>query len=112
LSSVEFAEGVETVGRLAFGSCSALMNLDMPTSLVIVEEQGFWNCSSLLSVKCGEYIDRIGDSAFGQCTALNKVVIPAKDVIMGKNVFEYCPNLVTYTKGGEVIKLIFTLEDM
>ena len=88
------------------------MELSLPKGLVVVGDQAFWNCTSLLEVKFSPFIAKIGDSAFGQCSSLNKVVIPAKDVVLGKDVFEYCPELKTYTKGDEIIKLILTLEDI
>ena len=92
ITAVKVAEGVEKVGKYAFGGLTALTEVSLPESLLIL----------------GEY-------AFSGCTALRSIHIPENVTLLYGNTFAYCPldtltadvaNEFYYVDGGCLINIL------
>lgn len=64
IGSVEFSEGVEEIGRYAFGGCQQLKDITIPATIKSIAPYAFTNCGILesVSVKCKEPVEITGDA--------------------------------------------------
>ena len=58
-----------------------------------IENNAFWECTSLSSVTIGNNVTTIGNEAFYGCSSLKSITIPKSVTHIGNNVFFNCPNL-------------------
>ena len=61
-----------------------------------IEENAFYNCSSLTEVIIPDTVSKVGGYAFRGCTSLTKVFIP-QNTSIGENTFYGCNSLTIYT---------------
>mmetsp|Transcript_42894 Transcript_42894/g.103765 ORF Transcript_42894/g.103765 Transcript_42894/m.103765 type:complete len:726 (-) Transcript_42894:1839-4016(-) len=101
LKEVSFPEGLKIIGKKAFEGCIALQNVALlPTSssssssLEIIEEDAFKDCSALTEASLSEGIRVIGPGAFFHCSSLSKIKIPSTMTIIELNTFCGCSSLV------------------
>ncbi|MBQ6549954.1 MAG: leucine-rich repeat domain-containing protein [Lachnospiraceae bacterium] len=72
LSSLEFTDGLMSIGTYAFQGCSLLMEAFIPSSVTEIGTGAFDSCELLDTVEaCGN----IGDQAFRNCTSLKDIVL-------------------------------------
>lgn len=72
---MEISNGVTSIGRCAFSSCSNLTSITIPNSVTSIGESAFFGCSSPTSVTIGNYVKDIRFDAFGYCTSLIQLVL-------------------------------------
>ena len=89
LCSLDLPEGLETIGRAVFPSCS-FRNVRIPSTMDTVGEKVFSCCTDMVSVEIPDGVTTIGDEAFFQCLELRNIAIPATVTTIGDNAFEYC----------------------
>ena len=110
-------EGVETIGSYAFGECSNLLEITLPSTITKVEDGAFletgittfnWpqNISSipysafrntkLKEFSVPEVVTEINESAFQGCEDLEKITIPKSVTYIGTDAFKDCRNLIIY----------------
>lgn len=118
LSSVILEEGLTVLGLEMFENCTALKQIEIPSSVKeipygtfrycsalekVVVNQGvekigdfaFFNCESLTAIDLPEGLLEIGNSAFSSCTALEKVVVNQGVEKIGDSAFSSCESLTT-----------------
>ena len=78
---------VTTIGNSAFERCSALTSVEMP-SVTTIGAYAFYECSSLTSISMPS-VTTIGGYAFYYCNALTSVSMPSATTI-GYGAFYYC----------------------
>ena len=66
-------------------------NIVLPDSLL--EVNGFYDCTSLTSVKLGNATQTIGDGAFSGCVSLLEIYIPASLQVIERFAFAKCDGL-------------------
>ena len=95
VKSVEIAEGVTSIGQLAFDSCSVLTSIEIPSSVTSIRNLAFARCSSLTSVIFDEnsQLTSIGGQAFYGCSSLTSITIPSKVTSIGDRAFSSCSSL-------------------
>jgi hypothetical protein len=93
LKSVEFLDGVKTVGYGAFSYCDGLQTVIMSGSTEQVNRMGFYGCTSLERLQLSESLTTIGDMAFDGCSSLTSLVMPASLTDIGENAFHNCAAL-------------------
>lgn len=118
IQSVNFAEGITTIGVAAFLQCKNLKSVNFPSTLKRIENTAFSGCSieNLILPNGLEYIGNgslgvaggkivvpnsvqtIGNLAFAR-TAVEEVVIPG-NVTLGISVFKECQSLKKVTIGN------------
>ena len=63
-------------GRGTFGLCSALEVVELPNSLIYINNSTFVGCENLRDVTIPESVIKIGNSAFDGCISLKSITIP------------------------------------
>ncbi|MBQ4467742.1 MAG: leucine-rich repeat protein [Firmicutes bacterium] len=98
IKSVAFENGVKNIGEAAFARCPFIEELDIPSSVMVIETNAFAKCTSLKKVRLEEGVTHLGEGAFRGCTALEEIYIPESIGMIEDDVFEgdsevtiYCP---------------------
>jgi hypothetical protein len=82
---IRLHDGIESIGRGAFGSC-IFTNFRVPILITVIPELMLINCRSMFSLELSENVRRIGTYAFSYCYCLRNVAfLPNADI--GDNVF-------------------------
>lgn len=81
------------MGQAAFIDCTALAEIDMPTSLKVIEPATFRRCSQLASVEIPSSVTTISENAFTDCSALSSLSLPAGLVEIKDKAFANCTKL-------------------
>jgi len=82
-------EGVHVIGPMAFQS-NRLTSLTLPSSLRRIEQQAFYLCWHLKSVKFSEGLEFIGKMAFCECHSLMQLSLPQSLHTIGPMAFSAC----------------------
>ncbi|MCI7351538.1 MAG: leucine-rich repeat protein [Ruminococcus sp.] len=92
-------KAVTAIGDYAFGGCSSLTSITIPDSVVSIENQAFYDCTSLASVYFGDnsQLTSIGDSAFYSCSNLKSIKFPESVQSIGIGAFNSCGSLEIVT---------------
>lgn len=61
--SIIIPEGVTRLGESVFYECTRLTNVELPSTLKIIEERTFYRCYKLNAINLG-YVEEIGEAAF------------------------------------------------
>lgn len=110
------ADGVTTMGNMAFYQCGNMTVASLPASVTVlgdlafaectsltqitlagVKEIGFscfYACESLKNIMLPDGLRVIGDQAFYRCESLAGITIPASVTELGNSAFSYCTDLV------------------
>ena len=91
--SVNIGEGVESIGRLAFGECSSLKEIILSDSIKSIEYAAFSSCSSLEKVTLPSKLTEIADGLFNGCVSLKEINLPDSISSIGDYSFEGCTRL-------------------
>jgi|GEM_PF-425485 len=70
--------------------------------VTVINNQAFYQCTSITSVVIPDGVRTIGDYAFRLCTSLTSVTIPGSVSLMGTYTFDRCPSLTSVTIGDGV----------
>lgn len=104
LTELNLPEGLETIGESAFRG-SKITELDLPSSLKLIDVAAFQDCSALEEVHFSESLTEIGNFAFANCVSLKAIEIPESVKAIGEETFEGCTALtdVVLNEGIESI---------
>jgi len=97
LRSVEFTEGVISIGNLAFYECAQLTEVKLPSTLEKIGDSAFYGCTALPAVELGNKLTTIGGAAFYECSALKEILLPSSLTTLGASCFKNCTGLQTLT---------------
>ena len=86
---------VISIGAAAFRNCTKLKSFDVPSSVTIIEDSTFENCTSLENIYIWGEITSIGNSAFRNCAALKSVDISSSCNSIGASAFQGCISLAS-----------------
>ena len=92
LKTVILSDSVTSIGRYAFGGCSALTSVTIPNSVTSIGYGAFSYCSALASVTIPNSVKVIAESAF-QGSGLTSVELPDSITTINRYVFMYCDDL-------------------
>lgn len=81
---------LETISANAFQNCTSLNAIDIPDSVVTVEDRVFQNCSALKTVAIGNSVETIGTETFRECSELKTVTIGSSLKEVGARAFLNC----------------------
>lgn len=93
LTSVTLPSSVKSVGQLAFAGCYNMMQISFPG----VESIGwgcFYDCTAITTISLPDSLRVIEDKAFYHCSSLAGITIPESVESFGNSVFCYNENLV------------------
>lgn len=90
IKTVTLADGVRTVGRIAFLNCTALRSVTMGEGVTTISESAFYGCTALPEITLGKNVEVIGPYAFVGCTGITgTLVIPESVREISYNSFEF-----------------------
>ena len=97
LEFVEFNEGLEFIGFLAFYGCNNLKRVDFPQTLINIKPYAFEHAGLEGEITIPESVKKIGTRAFSGCNKLTKIYVKEDNV---KNWHEAwnaeCPAKIIY----------------
>ena len=88
-----------------FQYCSALENITLPSTLLVIGDHTFNSCSSLLHVDVPEGVVSISHAAFSDCSALESIALPSSLEELGESVFRNCTSLESIEIPGKVASI-------
>ena len=77
MREVIFNEGLEKIGMGAFGQCTSLESVALPSSVTEIDERAFGDCNNLRKITLNNGLQKIGRKAFCHCTSLESIVLPS-----------------------------------
>ncbi len=86
---------VKSIDSGAFGECTGLTSVTIPSSITTIEGYTFAGCTGLTSVTIPNSVTSIGDYAFYGCSSLTSVTIPNSVTTIGDAVFVCCSGLTS-----------------
>lgn len=89
LQSMEWGSALTTIMKNAFKKCG-FVNVELPSSVKVVQENAFRDCKSLISIALPSGIMTLEKEIFRGCDKLVDVVLPAKLETIGENLFRDC----------------------
>lgn len=102
VSFLEFKNftGINKLPDSAFENCSALKEIELPTTMVSMGTQCFYNCSSLLKIELPDSLTIIADvqndgGVFMNCTLLKEIKLSNKLREIPQNFLRNCSALVS-----------------
>lgn len=96
LADIQFGNGLEYIGKIAFASCRGLEKIVLPDSLRVIESQAFMDCSKLKNVVFNEGLQVIEWSAFYICKNLNEFVLPKSLRVVGDEALQYAKKVTIH----------------
>lgn len=87
---------VTAIGNMAFGSCSDLTSVFIPSSVTAIGDDAFYRCTGLTSLVIPTSVTSIGDYAF-EYAGLTSITIPSSVSSIGLFTFNFCTSLKTVT---------------
>lgn len=93
IKRIDIREGVTSVGRSAFYSCSYVTQVTVPDSVLSIGDYAFRSCSRLKEASLGSGLQSIGFRAFFSCDSLSDITIPKGVTTIGEGAFCYCSSL-------------------
>lgn len=75
LVSVDFGNGVKSIGAAAFAGCTNLATITFGNSTNAINASAFSNCTNLATISFGNGIESIEEDAFGGCLNISTVNI-------------------------------------
>lgn len=94
LTSIKMSAALITIGERAFRNCTSLTTIDISmNSLKYIDEQSFYACKNLETIKFGDNIQLIRDEAFYQCSSLKELILPKNLEEIGDCAFLGCQSI-------------------
>ena len=94
-----------SISATAFGNCSNLMSIKIPSSVTSIDRSAFYNCTSLLSIEIPSNVASIGINAFGSCNNLKNITIPYGVNSIEYGTFHDCTSLTSITIPSSVTSI-------
>lgn len=70
-----------------------ITELNVPSTIMAVEDYAFYNCDSIRSVVISKGVSRVGNSSFSECNILTSISLPETITDLGVSAFSRCPKL-------------------
>ena len=102
LTKITTPTSLRMIGDCAFANCSKLTKFTMRSGVECLGYGVFYNATQLSDVTLSNTIDAISDFCFYNCSALTEIELPASIITIGNCAFEKCTNLNVATIEGNV----------
>ena len=97
---ITFDRPIDVITVDAFYNCAELKSVQLPQTVMAIEETAFGQCTSLSSIKLSNELRNIGPQAFSGCTALVSITIPDSVEQIEQRTFCDCTALKSVTFGA------------
>jgi len=103
---VVVGEGITEIGNKAFyARFYNLQTLTLPSTLMYIGDQAFYNCYNLQNVTFPAGLKGMGFDAFGDCGSMTQVVLPDSVMMIGGGAFFRCTELTDLTLPAGLVTL-------
>ncbi len=86
-------EGITSLCSYAFNGCTALTDVELPSTLTHIGGQAFGDCTSLTEIVLPQGLTSVGNNLFSECTGLTRVTLPGSLETIGEGMFSGCTAL-------------------
>ena len=93
--SADDLAGATKITNYAFYSCGSLITVNIPDSVISIEDSAFQNCVSLTSITIPDSVTSMGNNTFWYCTSLTNIIIPNAVTSIGDYMFSNCTLLAS-----------------
>lgn len=93
LETIDLAT-IHEIGSAAFKNCSALVSVELPSTLIRLDSEAFDNCQSLSTIIDHSQISVIYPETFSDCVSLSTVTFNSNTVALNYS-FHNCKNLMS-----------------
>ncbi len=93
LKAINFPNGLKSIGYMAFGMCTYLVNAVLPEGLDLLSALAFQGCTSLNYASVPSTITSLNGCVFEYCESLSSVRLPDTLEEIGYNAFNRCERL-------------------
>jgi len=100
ITSITIGKNVKLIGTSAFANCSKLTEVifeEGGTEDLVIGSMAFSSCRALVNLQLPERLTQILDAAFKACDALPEIVIPNNVTYIGAEAFQTCSSAVRIT---------------
>ncbi len=102
LASVKIlGNNLQTIGAGAFRNCEALKTINIPGSVININDAAFRSCFSLESISLPENLSFLGNSVFHRCEKLQEIKLPQAITTVSEQLFWGCTALKSVTFAAE-----------
>ncbi len=105
ITTVQLPATIKEIGNQAFGYCTALKKIDIP-SCTRLKDEAFLGCTTLTELTLPDGLVSIGENPFNQCTSLTKVTMNSgsisanvfanntylQEIVIGENISQIAQN--------------------
>ena len=77
----------------SFAGCDNLETIEIPSNVLYLGNQCFYDCSSLKNVELHYGLQTLGENCFASCTSLKSINIPSSVLVLGGHCFSHCTDL-------------------
>ena len=105
IRSIILPNGLEQIGKGAFGGCSRLERIDIPDSVTSIGSNAFQGCEALTSIRIPSRLTEIGKYMFYHCESLQSVAIPDSVTVINDYAFLGCSSLESVHFGSSLTKI-------
>ena len=81
VKKVVIEDGVTSIGRYAFASCSSLTSITIPDRVTSIGNAAFESCKGLTSITIPDSVTSIGGYAFYACSSLKTISLSCKSTL-------------------------------
>ena len=101
LTNINFPEGTTTINS-NFSRDTALISINIPNSVISINDRAFYGCSGIRTVTIGNSVTTIGAYAFSGCIGITSITIPNAVTSIGHYAFNNCTSLTKTNYNGTV----------
>jgi len=105
LMSIEFPDGLASIGKSAFAGCASLESVELPDGLTSVGNFAFEHCWGLEYIEFSNSLTSIGEYAFLDCNSLTDMELPDSVTFIGACAFCECNSLMNVTLPPELTSI-------
>ena len=95
LTTIILPSSINMIGQNAFTNCSSLKTISIPSSVTSIGEYAFSGCSALASLKLPTSLTSIEPGLFSDCAGLTEISIPSTVTSVGSGAFWGCSSLTS-----------------
>ena len=98
ITSIKFANSVETIGNWVFNENQSLTKITLPNSVKNINERAFGSCHNLRTIIWGDSVATVGYHAFYDCDSIKEVHINSLANWLNIEFMDYHSNPITKAK--------------
>ena len=102
---VEIPDSIVTIGANAFARCTELTHITIPGSVLEIGESAFLECTAMTKVEFSFGLETIGEKAFYGCSALTDINLPTSLQSIEKGAFAFCKALPELKVPASVVSI-------